>query len=262
MSTLSESIWRGAWRELEQFRNSFIGFWGIEVIAALAGGTVAVWRLASATSSPMAQTIYGGVGVVAGLALAFLGIYMVCVVVTPYRQRNQAREEIQELERRLAALENKRVHTSAELAYDEPERWYRIIIHNENPRAPAEDVNVKLEEIDPVPPRFKTLELPCRLGRKDAREEDRKTEIIRINPGATEQFDLVKHLGGSAIVIFTTVWQQRVELKGAEPYRFRIRVTVGNPDERMPHDGAVEDFIAILNGEVFEVSQASEISSA
>jgi hypothetical protein len=99
MATHGESAWRRAWIGLEQFRSSFIGFWIVEVLAASLGGIIAVWRLASTRSSLLTQTFYVGIGAVVGLGVAFVGIYAFNLMLAPYRQRNEAREEVTNLQR-------------------------------------------------------------------------------------------------------------------------------------------------------------------
>lgn len=165
----------------------------------------------------------------------------------------------------LLGLKDKRVAVCAVFdpvtMYDKEARWYRIGVRNQSRKVPAENVEVKLQSIDPVPSGFRTIELPCRIGRKDAPEERRKDEVIRINPGPPELFDLVQYLGNNTIVIYTTVFQQAVKLNDAQPYRFKIQITVGNPNDRMPKDGRVEEFHVKLNGGELEMYHVSEINS-
>jgi len=109
----AEPSWRQAWRDLEGFRGSFIGFWGVEVVAALMGGIAAVWWLASTTPttsspSPVAQAFYAGIGAVGGLGVAFVGIYAVCLLLAPYRQRNEARGKILEAQAEIGTLRESR----------------------------------------------------------------------------------------------------------------------------------------------------------
>jgi len=120
---LSESTWRRAWRDLEQFRASFIGFWSIEVLAALAGGIVAVWWLASTTSSPAAQAFYGAIGVGVGLGVAFVGIYVFNLVLAPYRQRNDVREEVGSLQ---AQMDELKAQPKLEIVFESGQTFKQI----------------------------------------------------------------------------------------------------------------------------------------
>ena len=100
----AEPSWRQAWRDLEGFRGSFIGFWGVEVVAALVGTLVAIWLLASSNSSNLATTFYGATGLVAGLGIAFIGMYAFYLLRAPYRQRDEARGKVVEAQAEIDAL--------------------------------------------------------------------------------------------------------------------------------------------------------------
>jgi hypothetical protein len=174
MDMLSESVWKRAWLDLEHFRDSFRGFWIIEVVAALMGGIGAVWWLASATSSPIAQAIYGGIGVVVGLLVAFVGIYAFNLALAPFRQRNEARQKLVELQ---AQIDRLKAQPNLEIAFrDEPtfkqvqhvrdregiwctETLYRVRIKHTG-TATIDRVGVRLESIAPLPPTLRGIPLP------------------------------------------------------------------------------------------------------
>ena len=166
----------------------------------------------------------------------------------------------------LGEMKSKRVDVHAvfdsEKMHDRTQRWYRIGVHNRSRRAVAENVEVKLEQFDPCPLGFVTIELPVRLGRKDAGKERRADEVITINPDMTELFDLVQHMGDNTVKIWTTIFQQQVTLDEGQPYRLKIRLAVGNPNDKMPKGGRVEEFIVRLNGGELEVYHASDEMSA
>jgi hypothetical protein len=219
--------------------------WGGELLTLLI--TAASWGL-----ELYGQTIAGHEVEWKWIAAASGTILLILVVLHIYGLNSE-----------LWDLKDKRVAVRAEFdpvtMYDRVERWFRIGVRNLNKKMPAEDVEVKLEGIDPLPPDFRTIELPCRIGRKDAPEDRRKDEVIRIRPGDRELFDLVQHLGNNTIRIYTTVFQQRVRLNDAHPYLFKIRITVGNPGDRMQAGGRVEQFVVKLNGGELEMYHASEI---
>ena len=74
------------------------------MLAALAGGILAVWRLASTSSSPAATASYGAIGAAVGLGVAFVGIYAFNLMLAPYRQRNDVREEVGSLRAQIEEL--------------------------------------------------------------------------------------------------------------------------------------------------------------
>lgn len=117
--------------------------------------------------------------------------------------------------------------------YSRDDAWYRIGVHNTSPTVQAERVDVKLESIEPLPAGLSDVVLPCRLGRKDA--PDPRGEIVHINPGATEPFDVVTDRGDT--VYFLTVIQTGpIALEIGREYRMKISAKVGNPKGGGSHD--------------------------
>jgi hypothetical protein len=173
MSTRSEPAWKQAWLDLEHFRGSFIGFWVIEVLAALTGGIVAVWWLTSATSSPTAQAAYGGIGVAIGLGVAFVGMYAFYLAVAPYRQRNEARREVAELQTQIEKLKaqpkldmvfrDEAIFKQIQRVTDEKgtytETLFRVKVKHTG-TATIDRVEVRLENIAPLPRTLLGMPLP------------------------------------------------------------------------------------------------------
>lgn len=160
-----ESSWRRAWRDFEQFRASFVEFLVVEVLTALAGGVVAVWWLVSTTSSPTAAAFCGAVGVVVGLGVAFIGLYAFYFLLAPYRQRNEARREVGEMQ---AQIDELKARPKLEIVFESgqtfkqiqsvrsnrgtyTETLFRVGIEHTG-MATIDRVEVRLESIAPPPP--------------------------------------------------------------------------------------------------------------
>lgn len=88
---MTESAWRRAWRDSEQFRESPFFFWGGEVIGAalLAGGSALLFL--DADSTRWEQALYPALGVIGGLAGTYCLVVVYNLFQAPYRQRDEAR---------------------------------------------------------------------------------------------------------------------------------------------------------------------------
>lgn len=93
-----ESVWRRAWRDTERFRHTAGSFWGLEIVGASVlglGGGYFGFLLTPMNATPTQSFLYpaigGVVGVIVGLAIVFLGIYMWNLISAPYGQRDEAR---------------------------------------------------------------------------------------------------------------------------------------------------------------------------
>lgn len=100
-----ETSWQRACKDTEHFRRSGWSFWVWEVVGAamfgVVGGLVGHW-LTPLSSNPFwlfaYPTIGGGIGVVLGFAIVFGLILGWNLFRAPYRQRNEARARVVELE--------------------------------------------------------------------------------------------------------------------------------------------------------------------
>lgn len=107
-SSISQSAYRRACQETESFRKSGWYFWAFEVVGAavfgVVGALVGYW-LTPPDFNQFWQfawpTIGGGIGIVIGIVVVFLVIFGWNLFRAPYKQRNNARQRIIELETEL-----------------------------------------------------------------------------------------------------------------------------------------------------------------
>ncbi len=91
-----ESSWRRAWGDTERFRHTAGSFWGLEIVGAsvsgLGGGYVG-FLLTPTNATDTQSFLYPAIGavggVIFGLGIVFLGIYMWYLFRAPYKQRNE-----------------------------------------------------------------------------------------------------------------------------------------------------------------------------
>jgi Na+/proline symporter len=101
-----ESSWRRACRDTESFRkDSRVWFWGVEIVGGgalfgLAGSLLGDYYTPS-TATPFWQSAYptigGAIGVILGFIIVFALIYVVNLLRAPYRQRDEARIDVEQL---------------------------------------------------------------------------------------------------------------------------------------------------------------------
>ena len=103
---LNQTAYQRASQDTESFRKSGFSFWALEVVGAavfgVVGALVSLWLTPSHSSAfwqNALPTIGGGLGLVLGFAMVFLAIYFLNLIRAPYKQRNEARQRIKELER-------------------------------------------------------------------------------------------------------------------------------------------------------------------
>ena len=102
---LNQTAYQRASQDTELFRKSGFSFWALEVVGAAmfgVGGAFIGYWLTPSNSNPFWQfgwpTIGGGVGVIVGFILVFIMIFARNLILAPYRQRNEARIRVVELE--------------------------------------------------------------------------------------------------------------------------------------------------------------------
>jgi hypothetical protein len=99
-----ESSWSRAWTDAEHFRGSPIWFWIVEVIGGAMFGVVG-WQVANwltpQSASPSTHNLYsnggGAVGIIAGFIIVFSLIFLWNLFRAPYRQRNEAWKQLQDI---------------------------------------------------------------------------------------------------------------------------------------------------------------------
>lgn len=156
--------------------------------------------------------LYGFVGGIAGLALLILATYLVHITITPYRQRNEARTNIKQLqcghEKEIAKLQQQlEPKLRMFFSHDDPSceqimplggggimRLFRVGIENKGGTT-VEGVQVKLENTDP-PDSVLSPGLPAQLRRKhdnpsDANPSHWETEF-HMRPQDVEYIDVVE----------------------------------------------------------------------
>lgn len=101
-----ESTWRRALTDTDRFRQSARSFWAFEVVGAAIFGILGGYLgflLLPAESDRQSQWSYpavgGAIGVVGGLTFAFTLIFIWNLFRAPYRQRDEARQNLEKLEK-------------------------------------------------------------------------------------------------------------------------------------------------------------------
>ncbi len=102
---LDQTAYQRARQDTELFRKSGFSFWALEVVGVamfgVGGAFIGFW-LTPSNANPFWQfglpTIGGGVGVITGFVLVFIMIFGWKLFQAPYRQRNEAKVRVVELE--------------------------------------------------------------------------------------------------------------------------------------------------------------------
>lgn len=108
---VKESVWRRAWKDTKEFRNSDRFFWGWEVmgaaVAGVIGGMIGAW-ITPENSNKFWQYFYpaigGTVGIVTGIGIAFAFIFIWYLLRAPYKQRDDAIELAMEFRRKYESV--------------------------------------------------------------------------------------------------------------------------------------------------------------
>ena len=92
---MAESTWGHAWRKTKEAQRGLPFAWGGEAVLAVAGGT---WLTAVASTNATTAELVGRAvgGGLSGLATVVLAILAFHFIRAPYRQRDKARQELQE----------------------------------------------------------------------------------------------------------------------------------------------------------------------
>ena len=100
-----EAVFKRAYKETEKFRNSAKSFWSFEIVGAAMlglGGAYAGYLLMPAQPSSFQQFAYPGfggtVGIIFGLVIVFVSIFLWNLFRAPYRQRDEARQRCYKLQ--------------------------------------------------------------------------------------------------------------------------------------------------------------------
>jgi len=145
--------------------------------------------------------LYGFIGGIAGIALLMFGTYLVHTIITPYRQRNEARTNIKRLQQKLEpklrmffSRDDPSCEQIMPLKEGAIRRLFRVGIENKGDTT-VEGVQVKLETIDP--PDFQLSQrLPAQLHRmhdnpSGGQLSDWETEF-HVRPEDVEHIDVVE----------------------------------------------------------------------
>ena len=92
---MQSSLYRTQKDAKQWLLSSFIS-WILACVVPLGCGVFSALFIPT-KASILTQAVYGAVGALAGLILFILVVYLVHLVITPYRQRNEARTEIEKL---------------------------------------------------------------------------------------------------------------------------------------------------------------------
>jgi len=108
---VKESVWRRAWKDTENFRNTAKFFWVWEVsgaaVTGVVGGIIGAW-LTPEGADRLRQYIYpaigGVVGIIAGAVLVFVFIFTWHLFRAPYKQRDNALELAMQVEEKYESV--------------------------------------------------------------------------------------------------------------------------------------------------------------
>jgi len=121
---VKESVWRRAWKDTENFRNSAKFFWIWEVtgaaVAGVIGGMIGTWLTPESPTKfqqYFCPAIGGAIGVIVGFVIVFALIFTWHLFRAPYKQRDDAIELAEQLQQKynsgLSVVQRK-------LAFDSP----------------------------------------------------------------------------------------------------------------------------------------------
>ena len=177
------------------------GAWGMELWGQKIAGHEADWKRIAIAAT------------VAFVVLAFLHIYG--------------------LNNELWGLKEKRADVSIFFEkkppmYSSVEHWYRVTVRNHSGTASAEGVDVRIVNIDPLPPDISPVIFPTSLGVKDKQRID-------IAPNDKWTFDVVQDCG-TTLRVLTRISRRGSEYQGitssivvGQHYRMTLEVVSDNP---------------------------------
>jgi hypothetical protein len=90
---MPQSVWGRAWSDTERFRQSNRFFWLCEVAGAAVLVAAATYLLVDADTSRFWAAAIPAMGLVLGLAIAYVAIFSVYVLLAPWRLLNEERQD-------------------------------------------------------------------------------------------------------------------------------------------------------------------------
>lgn len=183
------------------------GAWGMELWGQKIAGHEADWKIIAITAS------------IAFVVLVFLHIFFL----------NSELGEFKEKRADISIIFEKKPPM-----YSRVDHWYRVLIKNHSKTASADGVDVKLVDIDPLPPDISDIVFPTSLGAKD------KPSPIGIPPDDEWTFDVVTDYGAQ-VRFWTKIKRPNdsspypgitTRLVVDQIYRVTIAATLNNPRRR------------------------------
>jgi len=180
------------------------GAWGMELWGQKVAGHEVDWKIIAITAS------------IAFVMFAFLHIFFL-------------NSELWELNEKRADISI--IFEKKPPMYSHVDHWYRVLIENHSKTASADGVDVKLMEIDPLPPDISDVVFPTSLGPKDE-------PLIGIPPNEKWSFDVVTDYGAQ-VRFWTKIRRPNDSTPGISTrlvvdqiYRVTIAATLNNPRRR------------------------------
>jgi len=124
-----ESAPRRTWKDTKAWLLSSFIAWILTPLISLGCGVLTALFI-SKEATLLTQAIYGAIGAIVGLILFIALVYLIHLVITPYRQRNEARTEVESLSKKPSEESSKYYEDNAKEALGK--HWSDLAILSED----------------------------------------------------------------------------------------------------------------------------------